>query len=128
MPRIRSYLNRTEGVCGEDIERLLGDLLDKDVSPPLRLDAEARVLRALSNPLRLSIVMLLREASLPVCLLSALLGVEQSRLSHHLAVLREAGVINMRVAGKYRLYSLIDAEAIDMLLEAVKRIAGKRGV
>jgi DNA-binding transcriptional ArsR family regulator len=68
-----------------------------------------QVLHALSDPLRLDIAKRLAEH--PECPCSRLGGsVSKSTLSHHLKVLREAGVTRTRVSGTTRLVSLRDAE------------------
>jgi DNA-binding transcriptional ArsR family regulator len=67
------------------------------------------VLHALSDPLRLEIAK--RLAAHPECPCSRLGGsVSKSTLSHHLKVLREAGVTHTRVSGTTRLVSLRGAE------------------
>jgi DNA-binding transcriptional ArsR family regulator len=64
-----------------------------------------QVLHALSDPLRLEIAK--RLAVHPECPCSRLGGsVSKSTLSHHLKVLREAGVTRTRVVGTTRLVSL----------------------
>jgi len=63
----------------------------------------------LSDPLRLAIAK--RLAVQPDCPCSRLGGsVSKSTLSHHLKVLREAGVTHTRVVGTTRLVSLRTAE------------------
>jgi ArsR family transcriptional regulator len=61
---------------------------------------------ALSDPLRLQIIELLREQELCVCDLCDLSNVAQSKLSFHLRVLREAGLIRSRQEGRWVYYSL----------------------
>ena len=64
-----------------------------------------QVLHALSDPLRLEIAKRLTQH--PGCSCSRLGGsVSKSTLSHHLKVLREAGVTHTRVVGTTRLVSL----------------------
>jgi DNA-binding transcriptional ArsR family regulator len=63
------------------------------------------VLHALSDPVRLEIVDTL--ANCEECACGALgASVSKSTLSHHLKVLREAGVTHTRVTGTQRLVSL----------------------
>lgn len=67
------------------------------------------MLHALSDPLRLDIAKRLAEHS--ACPCSRLGGsVSKSTLSHHLKVLREAGVTHTRVVGTTRLVSLRASE------------------
>jgi ArsR family transcriptional regulator, arsenate/arsenite/antimonite-responsive transcriptional repressor len=61
---------------------------------------------ALSEPLRLQIIDLLREEELCVCDLCDSLNVAQSKLSFHLKVLREAKLLRSRQEGRWIYYSL----------------------
>jgi ArsR family transcriptional regulator, arsenate/arsenite/antimonite-responsive transcriptional repressor len=61
---------------------------------------------ALSEPLRLQIIDLLREQELCVCDLCDSLNVAQSKLSFHLKVLREAELVRSRQSGRWIYYSL----------------------
>ncbi|MBW4500368.1 MAG: metalloregulator ArsR/SmtB family transcription factor [Scytonema hyalinum WJT4-NPBG1] len=61
---------------------------------------------ALSDPLRISVIELLRNQELCVCDLCSSLGVSQSKLSFHLKTLREAGLVRSRQEGRWIYYSL----------------------
>ncbi|KAB8314302.1 winged helix-turn-helix transcriptional regulator [Tolypothrix campylonemoides VB511288] len=61
---------------------------------------------ALSDPLRISVIELLRTKELCVCDLCDALGVSQSKLSFHLKSLREAGLVRSRQEGRWIYYSL----------------------
>ncbi len=61
---------------------------------------------ALSEPLRLKIVELLRENELCVCDLCELLDVAQSKLSFHLKTLKDASLARSRQKGRWLYYSL----------------------
>ena len=76
------------------------------VSHPAPEEIEvAAVLHALSDPVRLEIVDTLADCD--ECACGALgASVSKSTLSHHLKVLREAGVTHTRVNGTQRLISL----------------------
>lgn len=65
-----------------------------------------RLFKALGDPTRLRIVKLLERGELCVCQLTAALGMGQSRISRHLAVLKDAGLIEDRRAGKWVHYRL----------------------
>jgi ArsR family transcriptional regulator len=62
--------------------------------------------KALSDPLRIRILELLREQEFCVCDLSSHLDVGQSKLSFHLKVLKEAELLRSRQQGKWIYYSL----------------------
>ncbi|MEH2043157.1 ArsR/SmtB family transcription factor [Nostoc sp.] len=61
---------------------------------------------ALSDPLRISVLELLRKRELCVCDLCQFLGVSQSKLSFHLKTLKEAALVNSRQEGRWIYYSL----------------------
>jgi DNA-binding transcriptional ArsR family regulator len=71
------------------------------------LDSEcAQKLKVLSDPTRLTVLELLLEGPLHVGEIGERLGIEQSLLSHHLKVLRKAGMVDAKRDGKAVLYSL----------------------
>ena len=74
------------------------------------LDAEhlAAVAKALSEPLRIRIVDVLRRSEEPVCQceLIALYGIKQSLLSHHMKKLVDAGVVSVERRHKWAYYSI----------------------
>lgn len=61
---------------------------------------------ALSDPLRLRVLELIRKQELCVCELCEALGVPQSKLSFHLKALKEAKLIRGRQSGRWIYYSL----------------------
>lgn len=61
---------------------------------------------ALSEPLRISVLELLRQREQCVCDLCDALEVSQSKLSFHLKTLKEAGLVNARQEGRWIYYSL----------------------
>ncbi len=85
-----------------------------------------QVLRALAEPARLSVVHLLAEAPRRVTDLTAVLGLAQSTVSGHLAVLRDAGLVTATPQGRSTWYALVDAE-VDGLLGAAERVVSRLG-
>jgi ArsR family transcriptional regulator, arsenate/arsenite/antimonite-responsive transcriptional repressor len=61
---------------------------------------------ALSEPLRIKVLELLRTQELCVCDLCEALEVTQSKLSFHLKVLKEAELVRSRQDGRWIYYSL----------------------
>ena len=61
---------------------------------------------ALSDPLRVRVLDLLRQQELCVCELCEYLGIAQSKLSFHLKTLREAQLVSSRHEGKWVYYRL----------------------
>ena len=80
--------------------------------PAMDPTAVARCCHALSDETRLAILERLRGGEECVCNLSGHLGAGQSRLSFHLKVLKDAGLIRDRREGRWIHYSL-NPEALD---------------
>lgn len=67
---------------------------------------EADLFRALGHPTRLRILQMLRGGERCVCEILEALQLEQSNVSQHLAVLRQAGLVTSRRDGLRVMYSL----------------------
>ena len=86
---------------------------------------EARaLLKALADPLRLQVIEALGEGERCVCDLTGELGLAQSKLSFHLKVLREAGLIDGRQQGRWMYYRL-RPEAISALQHWLGNLASR---
>jgi len=99
------------------------DVEPKDRHPAVADLEMTTILGALSDEIRLRIVRELADGDERVCG-SFELPVSKATRSHHLRVLREAGVTNTRVDGKTRLVSLRRADLdarFPGLLDAVLR-------
>ena len=83
-----------------------------------RVDAErmAVVAKALGDPIRLQLVDVLRKHAGKVCVceLTPLFDVGQPTVSHHLKVLREAGVVGSEREGLWAYY-YVEPEALEEL-------------
>jgi ArsR family transcriptional regulator len=79
---------------------------------PLPLDQLQGLLKALSDPRRLELAMALAEGERCVCELTEELGIAQSKLSFHLKVMRQAGLLEAREQGRWVYYRL-RPEALD---------------
>lgn len=66
----------------------------------------ANTFKALSDPTRREILNLLREHPLPAGEIAAHFSMTGATVSHHLAILREAGLISDRHEGKFIYYEL----------------------
>jgi len=67
-----------------------------------------KVFKALSDPTRLRIFMLLLERELCVCELVFILKMEQSRISHQLRILRDADLVEDIRDGKWTIYRILE--------------------
>ena len=72
----------------------------------LQPDRCARMLRALADPDRLRIINCLRDGPRNVSELAGLLQAEVVNISHHLGVLRHAGVVLDEKQGRFVVYRL----------------------
>lgn len=86
------------------------------------VDLAAEVLRLLSDPTRIRIVLALRQADeLSVNALAEIVGKKPSGVSQHLARLRVARIVTTRQEGTSVLYRLADEHAVALVVEAVKQ-------
>jgi len=65
-----------------------------------------RIFKALADPNRFRIMLLLRRRELCVCELMFILEMEQSRVSHHMRVLRDAGIAEDVREGRWIIYRI----------------------
>lgn len=79
-------------------------------------EALAETFKVLSDPTRVKILFALSKAELCVCDLSALLGMNDSAVSHHLRLLRALKLVKYRREGRMAYYSL-DDEHIEKLFQ-----------
>ncbi len=88
--------------CPECGCRSHADLLDRDA-----VSAAAGLLAALGDPIRLGIVELLsRHDQMCVCDIAGAFPVGQPTISHHLRLLREAGLVGVTRRGQWAFYAL----------------------
>lgn len=71
------------------------------------LTTAARLFHALSDETRLGILEMLQDGERCVCDLQGELDAAQSRLSFHLKVLREAGLVTDRKEGRWSYYTIV---------------------
>ena len=78
-----------------------------------RLEAQARVIKALAHPTRLFLLEELCREERCVCELAEMVGADVSTVSKHLALLRQAGIVSDEKRGKQVFYRLCSDCAID---------------
>jgi ArsR family transcriptional regulator len=86
----------------------------------------ANVFKALAHPLRLAIVDELQKGECCVQDLVDRLGCEQSNLSRHLAVLKQAGIVDNEKKGLYVYYYLV-IPCISGFFNCVNQVLTKKG-
>jgi len=84
-------------------------------------------LRVLADPNRLRLLLLLEREELSVAELQEILSTGQSRISTHLAQLKQAGLVEDRKQGKNSLYRLKDRQLVDLLHAAGSEIPEAAG-
>ena len=91
----------------------------------------ARLFQALSDETRLEVLDMLRGGERCVCELQEQLDAAQSRLSFHLRVLKDAGLVRDRKEGRWSYYTLVPerlAELHDVIRLLATPKATRRGL
>ncbi|PSP78349.1 transcriptional regulator [Halobacteriales archaeon QS_4_69_225] len=106
--RLRRYLDEgLEECCSEDVERRLDELetLGTELGTE-QVASELDVLSALANRTRYTLVRVLvaAEEELCVCELNAVVDVSESGLSHAISKLADAGLVEGRKDGRWKMY------------------------
>jgi ArsR family transcriptional regulator, arsenate/arsenite/antimonite-responsive transcriptional repressor len=81
-------------------------MYSRAVKTPVDLARAAQLFHALSDETRLGVIEMLRNGERCVCDLQEELDAAQSRLSFHLRVLKEAGLVVDRRDGRWSYYSI----------------------
>jgi ArsR family transcriptional regulator len=89
---------------------------------PLAPDQAQQLLRALAEPIRLRVLQALQHGERCVCDLTADLELAQSKLSFHLRVLKEAGLIRARQEGRW-IYYRLEPSALLLLRDWLGQLA-----
>ena len=91
------------------------------MTPATTAQALCPLFKALADPRRLEVVLALAAGERCVCELTEQMGLAQSKLSFHLKVMREAGLLDSRVQGRWVFYRL-RPEAIAQLGSWLERL------
>jgi len=81
----------------------------------------AQWFHALSDPTRIKIVEMLSHGERCVCELQTSVDAAQSRLSFHLRVLKDAGLVSDRREGRWSYYT-INAQALDQIVDFAQAV------
>lgn len=82
----------------------------------VQLEKLSELFKILGDPTRIRILWALDQNEMCVCDIANVLNMTKSSISHQLAVLREAGIVKYRRAGK-EVYYMLDDEHITQLYE-----------
>ncbi|ASJ10793.1 transcriptional regulator [Thermococcus sp. P6] len=105
--KVKDFLDGLDPKQRERLSHLAetGALIDLEGEVDVSIDGDVmEFLKALSNPLRLRILKLLKEGWLCVCLIATILKRDQTLISHHLRILKSLGLLKERREGKMRFY------------------------
>jgi ArsR family transcriptional regulator len=83
-------------------------------------DRIARLMKLLSDPFRVRLLLALSRQEACVCHLERLLAKRQAYISQHLMVLREEGLLTARRDGKYIFYTLKDRRLLNLFRRAAE--------
>ncbi|MDP2798167.1 MAG: metalloregulator ArsR/SmtB family transcription factor [Methanoregula sp.] len=93
----------------KELEEIGGfEALSGRIPSPVELEAKSRVYHSLSDPLRLTILYLIKDQPLCVCVINRFTRLSGSKLSYHLNILKEGGLIKGEYHGNWIIYSLTD--------------------
>jgi DNA-binding transcriptional ArsR family regulator len=84
--------------------------LDRLVSAiePEEIEKETDLHRILSDKTRLTILRAIRQCDMCPCVLKVLMNISDSRLSYHLTVLEEAGLVRSYKKKNWKIYSITE--------------------
>jgi ArsR family transcriptional regulator len=89
------------------------------------LDASSELMRVVADPMRMQILELLADEELCVCHLTEELGAAQNLVSHHLRVLRDAGLVETE-RHRYWTYYRLRPEMLRPLADRIATLSRKR--
>ncbi len=104
-------------IHADGVQAALPSLVDDGTAARL-----AETFKALSDPTRVRIVSLLRDAELCVCDLAAALDMEQSAVSHQLRTLRDRRLVRRRREGRQIFYTLDDDHVADLFRRGLDHV------
>jgi len=82
--------------------------LEKRIPPKTSLEVRGKIYQALSDPLRLTILYIIREQPLCVCVINRFMRLSGSKLSYHLNILKETGLVEGESQGNWIVYSITE--------------------
>jgi DNA-binding transcriptional ArsR family regulator len=108
-------LTRLIGDSGRAEQRVKRLQAAADKIDVIKIKKEAEIFKALADPCRLTIISLLKDGELCVCEIMTALDRPQSSTSHHLTILKDAGLIKERKDGKWSRYRVADGAVVELI-------------
>ena len=88
-----------------DIDKIGGiDVLVQGIPEKDRLEALGKLFKSVSDKYRLQILLILNKQPVCVCIIKELLGISDSKLSYHLAALKDNNLIQGEQQGNWIIY------------------------
>jgi DNA-binding transcriptional ArsR family regulator len=82
----------------------------------------AKLMGALAHPIRLGVLSQLLDGPAIVTDLVNHFGEDQTKISKHLAILRNAGLVACQADGRCRIYSLADEETVRKIMDCLTKL------
>ena len=122
-------MRRFDGLSRLEILSNRGCAPSARILRPEVVSDEAKAFRALGDETRLQIVQILAQQSAPLCVcdLEAAFDLSQPTISHHLKVLRDAGLVTAERRGVW-IYYQADSDRLVQLVGTIDALAGKTDV
>jgi DNA-binding transcriptional ArsR family regulator len=98
---------KERGLCRKELPNIYEKSYNEIfiTEPPKEvIDKLSKLFKILSDKQRLRILMTIVDTPLPVCAITCLLGIDQTLVSHHLKVLRNADLVDVIIKGRFRFY------------------------
>jgi ArsR family transcriptional regulator len=96
-------------------------LTDKPKIDMTIYNMQAAISKTLANPIRIAIIHTLRDGEKSVNELTDILGISQSNLSQHLALMRQVGILTTRKQGTSIYYSVTNPK-INQACDTVREV------
>ena len=96
----------------ENLKKILSEMPSED-----EIQKNADTIKALADPTRIKIIYLLKNGELCVCEIMAALDKPQPTVSHHLNILKNAGLLKWRKEGVWIHYRLSNTKILDNINE-----------
>jgi ArsR family transcriptional regulator len=108
---------KSKPICNqiENLEKILSEMPNED-----KIQKNADIIKALGDPTRLKIIYLLEHGELCVCEIMTALDKPQPTVSHHLNLLKNAGILKWRKEGVWIHYKLSNPKLLDSLKQLVE--------
>ena len=89
-----------------------------------QLNLHAVTLKAMAHPARLCIINTLLQGNSCVTTLLKCVSLSQPNISQHLAILKNAGIVQSEIEGSRRCYSLTNTKAMKRILQSLDSVHG----